>query len=47
VEKFRVIYSPEFTITWLTIFLQKKINIQLKYFPRKFGNSGESIPVAP
>ena len=23
-------------------FLQKKINIQLKYFPGKFGNSGES-----
>jgi hypothetical protein len=24
------------------IFPQKKINIQLKYFPGKFGNSGES-----
>jgi hypothetical protein len=23
-------------------FLQRKINIQLKYFPEKFGNSGES-----
>ena len=35
-------YSTEFTTTWLTIFLQKKINIKLKYFLGKFGNSRES-----
>ena len=29
------------------IFLQKKINIKLKYFLGKFGNSGESITVVP
>ena len=41
-QKVWVIYSMEFTTTWLTIFLQKKINIKLKYLPEKFGNSGES-----
>ena len=32
----------EFSTTWLMILLQKKINIQLIYFPGKFWNSGES-----
>jgi hypothetical protein len=41
-QKVRVIYSMEFTTTWFTIFLQKKINNKLKYLPEKFGNSGES-----
>jgi hypothetical protein len=42
VQKVRVIYSTEFTTTWLTICLQMKINIKLKYLPEKFGNYGES-----
>ena len=41
VQKVWVIYSTEFT-TWLMIFQQKKINIELKYLLEKFGNSGES-----
>ena len=36
-------WKSSFCIFQYTVcFLQRKINIQLKYFPEKFGNSGES-----
>ena len=49
VQKVWVIYSTEFITTWLTIFLQKKININLKYLPEKFEYSREfnSCPGSP